>query len=223
MKKVTEKNLRVNDIIYKQENASELFEIEALQDGIGMMISISSAIEDYKPIDSSIFGNLNGENWVFATEQEIKNNRKNEMITDNFKVFIEALEALPEDIKNNEVNMKSVDEPVCGTVGCFAGLVSIVANEIPELKELYSPDIPNYDYVEWSNALNVFLGCRFTNWAGRNKVAWGNSEGRRMFSDITAFGKERWDVLNHNDIIVFLRGVYERWIEKIDYETGEIL
>jgi hypothetical protein len=29
--------------------------------------------------------------------------------------------------------------------------------------------------------------------------------------------------MNHNDIIVFLRGVYERWIEKIDYETGEIL
>jgi hypothetical protein len=92
--------------------------------------------------------------------------------------------------------------------------ILLVANEIPELKELYSPDIPNYDYVEWSNALNVFLGCRFTNWAGRNRMVWGNSEGRRMFSDITAFGKERWDVLNHNDIIVFLRGVYERWIEK---------
>jgi hypothetical protein len=57
---------------------------------LGMMISISSAIEDYKPIDSSIFGNLNGENWVFATEQEIKNNRKNEMITDNFKVFFQS-------------------------------------------------------------------------------------------------------------------------------------
>jgi hypothetical protein len=27
MKKVTEKNLRVNDIIYNQENASELFEV----------------------------------------------------------------------------------------------------------------------------------------------------------------------------------------------------
>ena len=219
MKKVTEKNLRVNDIIYKQENASELFEVEAHQDGVGVMISLTHHA-DYEAICSYIFGS-NGETWVFATEQEIKNNRKNEMITDNFKVFIEALEALPEDIKNNEVNMKSVDEPVCGTVGCFAGLVSIVANEIPELKELYSPDIPNYDYVEWSNALNVFLGCRFTNWAGRNKVAWGNSEGRRMFSDITAFGKGRWDVMNHNDIIVFLRGVYERWIEKIDYETGE--
>ena len=213
MKKVTEKNLRVNDIIYKQENASELFEIEALQDGIGMMISISSAIEDYKPIDSSIFGNLNGENWLFATGEEIVANRKNEMITDNFKVFIEALEALPENIRNNEVDMKSVDEPICGTVGCFAGLVSIVAKDIPELEELYSLDIHNYDFVEWSNALNVFLGCRFTNWAGRNRMVWGNSEGRRMFSDITAFGKERWDVLNHNDIIVFLRGVYNRWAE----------
>jgi hypothetical protein len=219
MKKVTEKNLRVNDIIYKQENASELFEIEALQDGIGMMISISSAIEDYKPIDSSIFGNLNGENWLFATGEEIVANRKNEMITDNFKVFIEALEALPENIRNNEVDMKSVDEPVCGTPGCFAGLVSIVANDIPELKELYSLDIHNYDFVEWSNALNVFLGCRFTNWAGRNRMVWGNSEGRRMFSDITAFGKERWDVINHNDIIVFLRGVYDRWIDEVGEDS----
>jgi hypothetical protein len=50
--------------------------------------------------------------------------------------------------------MKSVDEPVCGTVGCFAGLVSIVANEIPELKELYSPDIPNYDYMKFSIQLS---------------------------------------------------------------------
>jgi hypothetical protein len=98
-----------------------------------------------------------------------------------------------------------------------------VAKDIPELKELYSPDIRNYDFVEWSNALNAFLGCRFTNWASRNKVVWGNVHGGRLFSDITAFGKERWGVINHNEIIVFLRGVYERWIEKIDYETGEIL
>jgi hypothetical protein len=57
---------------------------------------------------------------------------------------IEALEALPENIRNNEVDMKSVDEPICGTVGCFAGLVSIVAKDIPELKELYSLDIHNF-------------------------------------------------------------------------------
>jgi hypothetical protein len=53
--------------------------------------------------------------WVFATGEEIVANRKNEMNTKNFKVFIEALEALPENIRNNEVDMKSVDEPICGT------------------------------------------------------------------------------------------------------------
>ena len=219
MKKVTEKNLRVNDIIYNQENASELFEVESLQDGIGIMISLTHHA-DCKTIGSYIFG-CNGETRVFATGEEIVANRKNEMNTKNFKIFIEALEALPENIRNNEVDMKSVDEPICGTVGCFAGLVSIVAKDIPELKELYSLDITHYDFVEWSHALNAFLGCRFTNWASRNRMIWGNSEGGRMFSDITAFGKERWGVINHNDIIVFLRGVYERWIEKIDYETGE--
>jgi hypothetical protein len=43
MKKVTEKNLRVNDIIYNQENASELFEVEALQDGLGFNSGMSFA------------------------------------------------------------------------------------------------------------------------------------------------------------------------------------
>jgi hypothetical protein len=33
--------------------------------------------------------------------------------------------------------MSSVDEPTCGTAGCFSGLISIVANDIPELKDSY--------------------------------------------------------------------------------------
>jgi hypothetical protein len=47
-----------------------------------------------------------------------------------FKILVEALEALPEGIRNNKVNMSGVDEPTCGTAGCFAGLISIVANII---------------------------------------------------------------------------------------------
>jgi hypothetical protein len=86
MKKVTEKNLRVNDIIYNQENASELFEVESLQDGIGIMISLTHHA-DCQTIDSYIFG-CNGETWVFATGEEIVANRKNEMNTKNFKIFI---------------------------------------------------------------------------------------------------------------------------------------
>jgi hypothetical protein len=40
-----------------------------------------------------------------------------------FKVLVEALEALPEDIRSNEVDMSSTDEPTCGAVGCFTGIL----------------------------------------------------------------------------------------------------
>jgi hypothetical protein len=33
-----------------------------------------------------------------------------------------------------QVDMNSVFEPECGTPGCFGGLISIVANDIPEQK-----------------------------------------------------------------------------------------
>jgi hypothetical protein len=46
------------------------------------------------------------------------------MNTENFKILVDALEALPEDIKSNEVSMNSAlkPNPFCGTAGCFAGL-----------------------------------------------------------------------------------------------------
>jgi hypothetical protein len=40
--------------------------------------------------------------------------RSSELNVSKFKVLVEALEALPEDIRNNEVDMSSVDEPTCG-------------------------------------------------------------------------------------------------------------
>jgi hypothetical protein len=47
------------------------------------------------------------------------------MNTNNFKIFVEALEALPDEIKNNEVDMNSTLKPACGTPGCFGGLISV--------------------------------------------------------------------------------------------------
>ena len=135
---------------------------------------------------------------------------KNEINTNNFKTLIEALEALPEGIRKNKVNMSSTDEPVCGTVGCFAGLISIVANEIPELKELYAHK-GTYFFHAWVNALNEYLEVNFTEWAKENPEIWGNEDGWYMFSSINAFDKGAGDVLSHDDIIVFLRRVYERW------------
>jgi hypothetical protein len=61
-------------------------------------------------------------------------------------ILVNSLEALPEDVKNNRVIMGSMYEPTCGTPGCFAGLISIVANDIPELKQLYLPN-NSYNYL----------------------------------------------------------------------------
>jgi hypothetical protein len=47
-------------------------------------------------------------------------------------------------------------EPTCGTPGCFAGLISIVANDIPELKQVYVLD-NSYNYNYWAKALGEYL------------------------------------------------------------------
>jgi hypothetical protein len=51
--------------------------------------------------------------------------------------------------------MSSTHEPTCGAVGCFAGLISIVADDIPELKEIYL--FSGYNYYSWKVALYDFL------------------------------------------------------------------
>jgi hypothetical protein len=121
---------------------------------------------------------------------------KNEINTNNFKTLIEALEALPKGIRDNRAHI--------------AGLISIVANEIPELKELYAHK-GTYFFHAWVNALNEYLEVNFTEWAKENPEIWGNEDGWYMFSSINAFDKGAGDVLSHDDIIVFLRRVYERW------------
>jgi hypothetical protein len=132
------------------------------------------------------------------------------MNTKNFKIFIETLEALPEGIRNNRVDMNSTHEPVCGTVGCFAGLISIVAKDIPELEDLYGYETI-YFFHAWVDALNEYLDTNFREWAEEKPEIWGNAYGWNMFTSITAFGKEKGDVLTHDEIIVFLRNAYDRW------------
>jgi hypothetical protein len=58
--------------------------------------------------------------------------------------------------------MNSVFEPACGTPGCFGGLISIVANDIPELKNNYT--FPTYSYAEWAYTLRDFLGDLWLRW-----------------------------------------------------------
>ena len=134
---------------------------------------------------------------------------KNEINTNNFKTLIEALEALPEGIRSNRVNMSRAHEPV----RCFADLISIVANDIPELRDVYAPK-RIYSFQKWGDALNEYLKVNFRKWAQVNPEIWGNEDGWYMFSSINAFGKGNGGVLTYDDIIVFLRRVYERerWV-----------
>ena len=134
--------------------------------------------------------------------------RRSELNVSKFKVLVEALEALPEDIRNNEVDMSSTHEPTCATVGCFAGLISIVADDIPELKEIYL--FSGYNYYSWKVALYDFLECDFSRWAEYNPKTWGNPYGWHMFESAKAFGKDHGDALTHDEIINHLRNVCNR-------------
>ena len=134
--------------------------------------------------------------------------RRNKLNVSKFKVLVEALEALPEDIRNNEVDMSSVDEPFCGTVGCFSGLISIVADDILELKEIYL--FSRYNFYSWKVALYDFLECDFSRWAEHNPKIWGNAYGGHMFESAKAFGKNHGDILSHDEIINHLRNALDR-------------
>jgi phosphoglucomutase len=149
------------------------------------------------------------------------------MNTHNFKIFVEALEALPASIKGDEVNIGSFLKPdhMCGTVGCFAGLISIVADDIPELKQACKGKF--YNSCEWQYALDRYLECDFIIWAKHNPKIWDNKHGVSMFVSPEAFGKEvfykqgvysktRVDLgkpLTHYGIIVHIRKAYDRWIK----------
>jgi hypothetical protein len=132
------------------------------------------------------------------------------MNTNNFKIFVEALEALPEDIKNNKVDMTSTAQPQCGTPGCFAGLISIVANDISKLEECYN--FYEYDFEMWEKALGKFLECRFVEWANDNPDIWDNKFGFSIFIENKAWGKKENETLTHNDIIIHLRKALDNWI-----------
>jgi hypothetical protein len=49
-------------------------------------------------------------------------------------------------------------------------------------------------------------------WANEHPMVWGENP-NRIFSSNTAFGKSELDKMKHDDVITYLCGVYERWVE----------
>jgi hypothetical protein len=136
------------------------------------------------------------------------------MINKNkLKEFVNALDALSDDVKDMDVEMGNTNKPTCGTPGCHAGLISIVAEELPELQEIYERiffshwnlKYSHYEYTIWADALAEFLGFSEEKdlecWAKDNPKIWGNKYGYDMFSARLAFTDDKSKHLTHRDII----------------------
>jgi hypothetical protein len=138
------------------------------------------------------------------------------MNKDKLKELVNALDALSDDVKDWGVAMISTNKPTCGTPGCHAGLISIVAKKLPELQDIYMPlylseserrgkrDNQYFFYV-WADALAEFLGFKGQEgleiWAAKNYKLWGNTFGRDMFLSQFAFTNGLYMKIKHRDII----------------------
>ena len=131
---------------------------------------------------------------------------------DKLKEFVNALDALSDDVKDWDVEMFDIDEPLCGTPGCHAGLISIVAKELSELQEIYENHIYFmykteiiYKYDVWADTLADFLGFEkrrdLEDWAEENPKIWGNEYGGEMFELTRAFTDNLPKQLTHRDLI----------------------
>jgi hypothetical protein len=139
------------------------------------------------------------------------------MNKDKLKEFVNALDMLSDDVKNMDVDMESTKEPVCGTCGCHAGLISIVAKDLPGLEEAHLKVFKTYFkvykeikkdlylYALWADALAEFLGFKEQKdleiWAKDNPKLWGNKFGGDIFMDAVAFTDDTNKQLIHRDII----------------------
>ena len=148
------------------------------------------------------------------------------MNTNNFKIFIEALEALPQDIKDREVDMLDFEstfyKPTAeNKTNDFGGLISIVSKDIEGLPKLYKKTRKEigvgghkgYCSTVWIWTIGEFLDISFPGWAHENKIIWGNNFGSWVNQKKQAFGKKEDETLTNNDIIIYLRGVFERHIK----------
>ncbi len=157
------------------------------------------------------------------------------MNKNKLKQFVNALDTLSDDVKDWGVTMLSTNKPACGTPGCHAGLICIVAQELPELQDIYMPLYLSesgrrgkrdnqYVFYVWSAALTIFLGFKGEEdlqvWAAKNPKLWGNTFGRDMFISSEAFANGLYKKLTHRDIINHWKQVLKK-IEKEEVKNDE--
>ena len=132
------------------------------------------------------------------------------MNTHNFKIFVEALEALPEEIKNRKVKLSGIDEPKPDKPIDMSGLFSIVAKNIEGLPEMYKT------ILDYSNAHNPHcIDVYNSNIWGL--ATWDFIDGWDKFHTIgyynIDFDKKEGETLTANDIIIYFRKEYDKYIK----------
>lgn len=150
-------------------------------------------------------------------------------------LFVEALGKVPA----QNINMGKSEEPnpICGTVGCHAGLIMQAAKFLPDLQGLYQRldkegflevqvglgvplGLNKYNFLLWSYALSHYLlgngsvdkesFCTgLTLWAVKNPKDWGSTN-CNMFTSEGAFGRRTWEVFPSIVIITRWREVLWR-------------
>ena len=116
-----------------------------------------------------------------------------------FEILISALDALPDDIKDSKIGKSTNIRR-----SRFPELVSIVADDIQELSEIYIKLKKRYaDYKDddelWMLALGNFLGFSFSYWSSTN----------------ITFSNKEYEPLTNIGIIRQLRGMYRRYVKYI--------
>lgn len=130
------------------------------------------------------------------------------MNIDNLERFVDALAQVVDE--HSTVDMMSINEPVCGTPGCHAGLAYLALRQMGE----YTEPFGHYRYLLVADRLAKFLlgsarNYDLQNWAYKNQGLWGNEHGEYMFCSGSAFGQDS-SAFPSRVILDHWRGVLER-------------
>ncbi len=142
------------------------------------------------------------------------------MNKDKLKEFVTVADALSDEVKDVGFDKRCYDSTSPCKLVCHSSLISIVAEELPELKGLHTrlycsrcDSMDNYhnnndsSYAHHilANTLAVFLGFEnpyaLKRWAKDNPKLWGNKDGYDMFSFWSAFFDYCNKQITHRDII----------------------
>ena len=133
---------------------------------------------------------------------------------ENLAFFVERLKGVVALERGCKVNMFSIEEPVCGTPGCHAGLIYLALRAHLEFPYRYAFDkaaevLAQFLLGPYEKNPSELYGEPLRRYAGDNHEWWGNISGRFMFSSGIAFGMEV-DTFESKVILNHWEGVLER-------------